>query len=638
MSQIKLHSFVAEMDEIAGDFFRKFEVKDPGKRYLLSYSFTQFPGFELFGRRLKNLIDEVSQSMEPKDWDDMNQKGASINKELGALLEPTYTNASYWSPIDELRHSIANRVKIPKNKRKYALACAYAFYGMTFLGEKVQPKLLSIVHYTALLATKKRGLLTCFKKELITDKSQQWIHILPQFHNLLDELGISQLINKNFIENEEISEDALDEQLSRMLINDPLDPWEDLDGILSVILSNFINNALSLRPESHRFIESTRNFFQSFFHEENSDIEEQQISFKQACFMVLTQLLWREACPSQFMYTFTTHVKNNCCILTIGTNKILNSDLLLLLNNFARSLFVHPLLLDYSTKLARSEAIQRINIFRRFLGHNLPKILILPSVVEATKIIDVLKDSHNNEINSAIVSAERLKLLFNHYENILIAFTPDKNEQTLFTGNLMPIDFEQDIYPKAMLIFELMREKRLNENLRNKLKLIPHFHSKRTFIGNQTFLVEIVFNLISNAVAAINPLDIEANPKRAEIHLSFEFEGDESSFVLITVKDFGIGFEKEAYNNFCKICKIITETTEIDFLTTLDGILTKNSMNTTHEDHLGVGLILSVAYLRSLEWHPQIKRSGKIEINTQKKSGSSLTVFWPNVYSDEFVL
>ena len=260
-------------------------------------------------------------------------------------IDPTYSAASYWSPIDQRRHTVTHRpVPATPNGRTYILATAYAFYALTLAGPR--HRLHSVIHYIAEIAERKRGVRVSYE----ADCPPGWWHIPPTVHHILGQTGLSAAIDRTVLKAGQRSEADLESLLSLTLDNRADAEWVDVDGFASDFLASFTVQKLPSDERSQAAIRHTQLTLNRVF--------EADISEKEALFMLMTHLLYREACPTSFIYTYPVQVIDTCCVMTIGTRELIPSDADLVLHHLVRSVFTRPLLLDYSAResAARIEA------------------------------------------------------------------------------------------------------------------------------------------------------------------------------------------------------------------------------------------------------------------------------------------
>ena len=99
----------------------------------------------------------------------------------------------------------------------------------------------------------------------------------------------------------------------------------------------------------------------------------EELNHEDVFFMIVTNLLWREVCPTTdvtYVFPFNLTYKENstCSILTTGTNKyFLDTDRRLALFTIARSFFVHLMVAGF----AELERFQTANeVLLRYFQHS----------------------------------------------------------------------------------------------------------------------------------------------------------------------------------------------------------------------------------------------------------------------------
>ena len=118
------------------------------------------------------------------------------------------------------------------------------------------------------------------------------------------------------------------------------------NGFAKNFLLSFLSNRLPHDTRVRDVIQSTQLTLSNLFGKE--------IGKREALFMLMTHLLYREACPANFIYTYPVRVAKTCCVMTIGTSKLLPTEIDLALYHYVRSIFTPPLLLDYAAREAEA--------------------------------------------------------------------------------------------------------------------------------------------------------------------------------------------------------------------------------------------------------------------------------------------
>ena len=113
-----------------------------------------------------------------------------LREQLG--VNPTYSAASYWSPMDGRRHTVTHRPSpATPGEQTHVLANAYAFYALTLAGAK--HGLYSVIHYTSEGARNKRGVRVSYQAECPSG----WWHIPPNVHeDILGQTGLTGAIQR----------------------------------------------------------------------------------------------------------------------------------------------------------------------------------------------------------------------------------------------------------------------------------------------------------------------------------------------------------------------------------------------------------------------------------------------------------
>lgn len=339
-----------QLDEAADTIGRAFSETapiNPQLRYLLYSFLLRFNNLEPLGHDFESIRSFFNEALTPESYTRLEERVRRLRELLAPHFAPSYMVANYWSPIDGRRRSMVMRPSPSATDRLKIVAEAYAFYALTYAGEEQTDKLWSMVHYASIRAPRKRGILVHYQDAAESGPEDEGL-LVPQAiqDSLLDKLGITDSIS-NVLLNGRIAEVDLADALYRVLSNSPGDHWPDIADFASLTIGAFRKRAKSLPKDLQTYTQKALAYLSSLF-------DGKGLTEEQACFMVATHLLWRRVCPAQFMYGFPAYVGNTCCILTMGTDEPLSSDLRIALSDLTYNLFVHPLFLDHPVRHARS--------------------------------------------------------------------------------------------------------------------------------------------------------------------------------------------------------------------------------------------------------------------------------------------
>lgn len=263
-------------------------------------------------------------------------------------MEPTYTAASYWSPLDLRRHTVLYRRALGKDEdEKRLLAYAYAFYAVTFSGR--HKNLFSATQYTAVHAERKRGVRVTYGEPEVEgtegEPSDNWWHVPFSVHeDILVDTGLTEAVEACLL-TDAVPAQSLRDMLRLMLLNEHNAPFE-LNGFPKRFFDEFPERALRVTERTREYAVITQTYVNNLF---NAGLDE-----KQALFMLMTNLIYDQAFPSTYFYAFPVRFKGYCSVMTFGTKRALTALQYLCLTRIANSFFMHPLLFDYATEQSQA--------------------------------------------------------------------------------------------------------------------------------------------------------------------------------------------------------------------------------------------------------------------------------------------
>lgn len=344
---------VDEVDElISTGFYKTGLVKstdDPLRCYLmlivLLEGIGQFsPGMNTFEvkRKLQEFLGREKFVL-------VSNIAKEVAKRFLEVVQPTYTAASYWSPIDEMRHTVSHRRQIAANEdENQILAYMYAFYALTFAGQ--ESEYYSVTQYTAVFAPRKQGVRVCYREDVEENDPNSWWHIRKgqdqgNHRRILQETGLTETVRQHLLTND-VSTQILKHELRSMLANREPRKWYDINSFAANFLAKFPNVISRVSEATRAEAVKTRVYI--------NELLGAQLTEEQALFMLMTNLIYNVAFPTNYFYAFPVRIEDLCSIMTIGTDEPLRPFEHSALTRIVTSIFMHPLLLDYATEKARA--------------------------------------------------------------------------------------------------------------------------------------------------------------------------------------------------------------------------------------------------------------------------------------------
>lgn len=659
------------MDAIDEDIHRVFWLArelEPHMRFRLLGLFLDSDKLTSIG--IDELIVAEQDEAKQKMGDRISQVISSVEdvkRRFDEIFQPTYTVANYWSPTNrKSRRSIVHRKPLEAGPHKESLAYAYAFYRMTFYAATLDPPLHSIVQYTAkgiaedtdATERQRRGLFACYSDGCTMDSyscfepncphpeetQMRWLCIPRKVQEeLLVSLGIDKVINEELLC---CDTDEIDKKLCCLLDNRKKNTeqqqsieWE-INDFISSVMRQFKENVGFIDGELKTYLEFAANHLSSLFFGNDAQLQESEgqatdsfLSVEQAAFMVATHLMWKKACPTNYMYLFPVFVSDECCVLTMGQEQRMTSEQELAAARFARSLFNHLLLLDYECDVRKRQLelqeISHLQTYGRLVGHNLPKLAITPAL---TQIFHIHRHTNNleasfgtnDEMEHIRERARILTTIFEHNESLLTVLLKSGSAANPFNKDLEPIKINE-IFSVCNGLTYLYRDRADacwgNSSIAYDLdcRIKPEKASTK-ILGHKDYLREIVINLVSNAYDQIRITKIQ-NPGRAEVVIKWRLEKDCNGleWLLFSVADKAGGFSEEEYKKINKKQSEIIEASYSKdkgiFNQCLANLIQQSINDAKKEASLNIGLLYCVAYLQTLAWNTEFNRSGSLEID-----------------------
>ena len=584
------------------------------------------PEFELLGfdsRRIQSyVLPRLCSDRENIYRTDVACVRSVVSKALSAA---SYALLSYWSPLDSRRRTVCIR-KRDLSASPHAAAYAYSAHALTLEGWRQTPPVTSYGQHIAEFSEIKRGITMTYRE---ADHRPGELYLAPVFAKLPVLLGVKDAIDRELLR---CSPYELNDAIASMFLNIPKQRWPRLRGVPTTLLKRVESNARQLDSSVLEELDELRPILSAHICDDNQTLERSQVLA-----MVLIESLWRAAFGEQhvqYVNVFPTLCGDTCCFLTVGSAGRLSTEEHTQIATLSRILFTNTLLLEYRQSAIEDTQSRHNNVFRRLLGHNFPKFFVKPGLNELSCIEEHLRETpvFALDVKEALDRVQRLKVLFAHYENFVLAIMSAETLQEDFKRRGKHFDLITAVIPKVKTLFEYLRSVAPSTLSQKYLHLDCEVPEGCEMIGNESFVTELLFNLVSNAVDAVDPKGLEEHPARAQLDLTIrrgETYGPDRYEILIRLQDHGVGFRPEQLKAYELLVKSIQESTAKGFwsnlLANLDGAVREHS----REGHFGIGLIFCTAYLRSLEWNDSILRPGKLEIYSTSGEGTTVTVTLP---------
>ena len=339
---------VDEIDELMSTSFYKTglaqSTEDPLRCYLMLVVLLEGLGQFSPGMHTIEVKRKLRKLLGPEKFVLVSEIARQVAERFFKVVKPTYTAASYWSPIDERRHTASHRRKIAKEEEKEMLAYMYAFYALTYAGQ--EHKYYSVTQYTAVFADRKQGVRVCYRDKIEKSDPNRWWHI-PKGQNgsnhrrILRETGLTESVRQHLLINK-VSKKMLKQELRTMLANRESGKWSDINSFAENVLAKFPNVISGVSEATLAEARKTRVYINELLGAKLTDA--------QALFMLMTNLIYDVAFPTNYFYAFPVRIDHLCSIMTIGTSKPLRPFEHSALTRIVTSIFMHPLLLDYAAE------------------------------------------------------------------------------------------------------------------------------------------------------------------------------------------------------------------------------------------------------------------------------------------------
>mgnify|MGYP000853100641 CR=1 FL=1 len=534
---------VDRIDDFVYEFYEKLDSeylnKNPEFRFLLlSPLLNNLCTFNL-ANNSKSFNDLLSRSKISKSaFKKLSDNICSGIRDV--IGEPSYFAASYWSPIDNERHTISHsKEKSSPQEEHKARVSALLFYILSY---KAPSNFYSAISYISKQSPRKDGLHSYYnEKNPLTDISENknyqiWWHLPISIHqSLLDSSGFSTALNKLLKVDAILIEKSLTilmEYTDKELVENEIKKYE---GVYLPIVENSRNFTIptNLINWSNEF----ETFLNNFFYPPDifDPNKHEKLTTVQSFFMACTHALYNLACPTEMFYVFPVRVSNTCCVLTLGVDKKLELENILAMSHIVKSIFYHALDIDYRAlnALERNRiahgAVHKIrgplNILKEF-PYDLEELLK-----------SGLSEKEFEKIKSNLLFIK--KTLKNSIENILIGVKSLEN----FIDIENPGKFSLiDVINNAKRTYDSMEvrimEKIEIENLTNKNIIV---------YGVASHIQFIIEELISNSIRAFKFYDSKIEYNKLNIKISISQKPNQPYYFL-NYYDNGLGIPYEKKN------------------------------------------------------------------------------------------
>jgi hypothetical protein len=613
--------------------------------------------YELIGAKSDTLSQRIEASITSNGGLEAVQVARkAINDLIFNVLgldPPTYIVFSYWSPIDDKRHStIMRRTDTLENsERPKALAYALWFFGMTLLLEKSNAEqtlsFTSMIQFIAKRANRKVGVHASFSPRGRSEVGQAQISIPDDLWTR----PFADLVGKHiedWISQTPLSLDTLDARFGTLVANtEQLDVGQLVPAEATTFLQDFESAYNAYNFESNPDLG-----LEDITHTLNSLWMGPELEKSECCFMLLTHLMWRQACPCSYIYTFPVAVGDSCCVMTFGTDEPLLEMQKLALATLAQGLYGNALLYDYAALERQRKELSVVNMFRRLMGHNLPKFMITPSMTELASIkerLSLLLENSDSQISrmsdnrsqiderEALTlmcrSVERMQLLFRHYDTFLAALMKSETYREQFSRATEVFDLARLVRHELPEIFKIACTRIVDEWTYGNMRLVLNMPKRCIIEGHQTFVTEILWNLVSNAVEAIDPRAAMScqNPQQWTIDVTVEpYPNTHDAALLISVQNYGVAFGQERKHELSSVFDELSECNSETLWNAIGRIFAERVKNAS-EGRLGIGLTYAVAYLASLRVNRGSSWIGGLEVTNDSGSPSEIILRLPGL-------
>jgi hypothetical protein len=613
------------VDEAISGIFTVLEGSLHPKRRYLAFLFL-LDGFGVVtpGYDRARVWQQLADTLSANDVEKLRGDLTTLRGLLRPWVAADYAVASYWSPIDDRRRTVFHRPEFKDGGAKYRTAAAYAFYAVTFRGLHVD--LYSLIQFIAERASRKRGVITAFGDDVggteVYDDEYCWTIAPAVADAIRQELGFDDLVSA--LVRNEIDLPALDRALGAALRNEPDTPWPDIGEGAKTFVDGFARAVAGAGHSTREAGAAAAVRLQKLLSE--------PITVEQALFMIGTQAIWREACPTNLMYAFPINVASTCCILTIGSASPLAAGREAGLAYLAKAIFFDPLLRDYGWRQADQEAwalaTRRMHLYRRLLGHNLPKFLIRPATSELRRIEQHLASEAGSANTDEVVGSalRRMRFLFRHYDSVLGSIMKSTTLERSFAEPVEDVRLADTVAANAEVALDIMRF-RVGEYLQDRLAVLVAVDADIIVRAHRLYVTEMLFNLVSNAVEAIDPQAVRRDESRAQITVTAQVV--DGGLAMLRVADRGIGMSEQSLRRFADAAHKLGAAAPNEFWELANALIESSMWADAREEHMGVGLLFCVTYLTSLQWQPGVTASGKVTVDSGAGEGTAVSLWLP---------
>ena len=640
-----------DIDCLIAEIYSHLNALAPKDRIFAVTRLIQLPGLVALRLNTPSVDQDIEMTLGKKSLRAVQRKIADIHALLaGAGLDLSYLAANYWSPAVNHRQSIIAchpGFSTDRLRNRFAIA----FFAITFDAQQADKQsaggeppgtLRSLVQYLALKAPQRRSVITLNTRDRgpVWDRSLELSGIdlnvaSPEFVNALAAFILQHA--SNYQDGVGDSDgNILGEYLRRGEDLPRPEAWAEIPWLQPIldgyrrIHSEALRKLLATRPSA---LTLTRERLSQLF-------DDNTLTPSQIGFFLGMQVVWQRAFGGRYLYAFPTVINDKCCVLTAGANEPLEARSLLA--SFGRSLFANALFLDYGSS---RDTMQRRH-YESFVAHNIPKVVISPATAELKRIraqVEALESSFESETTSSTADEgsppadpiasqlQSLETLYEHYESLIGRFRFIHRSSGTAGLPTFPehVVFKREIFPRLSAVFDVLKQRILNKQLRERLVLRDDSLRETSFYADVDMITEILINFIANAMDSIEPEKVQHWPDAASISISAcELPGP-SRMVQFRVRDCGKGFTPKSLRHMQRIIREFSWVTRDAWGDLLEKYLNRREWQPNAFENLGIGTPLCAAYARQLQWDPHYGKEGSIEIQSTQGNGSEVILTLP---------
>ncbi len=388
---------------------------DPQKRFqVLNLVLNPFGGTNISAPAQVNQIEWARQLLPSATLEDIEgicRLSESCETVLASLLPAniSYCALSYWSPIDERRHTLSRRMDSREHlDRRISTARAFAFYALSYIGARKMASLKSLVQYVIESDSHKRPVDVVYGKPI---EGHCFLHLPEDLADrFLEHFQITQILDDCITNNESISNEDLEDLLTEMMENLFRIPPHDY-GLGDTFFSNFSVQVAAMPDDLRSLCNRVATELSGYLETRKA------ITLDEAAFMVMTHYLYRMVCPADRVLMLTTKMQDSYSAMTVGGTGPWEIADMLLVKQVGKSLLQQPYLADTLYLESLRSAADTARLALGDVGHILetPLVTTKNSICEALRLLEG-HDNHDELRKSLLGSrgdVERsLQLIF----------------------------------------------------------------------------------------------------------------------------------------------------------------------------------------------------------------------------------